>query len=319
MFFFSCATSEEQKSVVIVEEEESPVYMTKDEVMAELANPSIEIKADLNDEAYKQRLLSLAPMEDMFKLKKSFSQKSVRAVDISKLPEDVDMRIKDTPVKSQGSEGTCTAFGLTATQEATHCSLDQQCNLNLSERHRWNMYKKYSADVALGTIASPIAPETICPYTSSSCPATVKQYAKYQIGKMFRLSTKSDVLNALAQGKHVYFWSQTPAQMVNCSKTITSGSMSDGGHAYKISGYFNKADPVLIVKNSWGSNCADNGFQYMKFNVFDKAGYWGAASMDSTSILGNLPDAPKCEKKCGYLRKAKNFWVKKWYCWQECK
>lgn len=301
-------------------EYEVPVYMTKDQVMAEIANPTLEIKSDVNDAAFQDRMLSLVPLTDLFKMGKTFkSVKSIKAVDISKLPVDVDLRNQDSAVKDQGQEGLCTSFGLTGAQEATHCALNKQCNLNLSERHRWLMYKQYSADAAMGTIAKPVAPESICPYSKATCPATVNSYAKYQIGGMTKLTSKNDVLAALAAGKHVYFWSQVPKQMVSCSKTITSNVMADGGHAYKISGYFNKENPILILKNSWGPDCANLGYQYMSFSIFDKAGYWGAASMESTSVLGTVPNAPKCEQVCGYLRLAKNFWVKRYYCWQECK
>lgn len=298
-----------------------PTYMTKDEVLAEIANPSLEIKADFDDAAYKERLLSLVPLTDLIKNEKSFKKSTVqiKAVSINDLPTDVDLRSQDTPARNQGQEGLCTAFGLTATQEATHCAVNKQCNLDLSERHRWSMYKVYNADSALGTIGRPVAPESVCPYSNSNCPANVQSYAKYQIGKMYKLQSKEEVLSALANGKHVYFWGSVPKQMTTCSKTITSPVMEpNAGHAYKISGFFDKTNPILIMKNSWGPTCGDSGFQYMKFNVFDKNGYWGAAMMDSASILDKVPSLPVCKTVCEWVKTGRTFFSYRKQCVKRC-
>lgn len=300
--FYACTHSESNTNE----------FMNKKQVEQEMSAPQeIEIMAD---EAYVERVNSLIPMDELFR----GSEKSImaRPVNLDNAPEDIDLRDMDTPIKSQGSEGTCTAFGLTAAQEYAHCSINQECGLDLSERHRWNLYREYSAWEALGTIEYGISLEKFCPYSNQECYPVAKQEAKYIVDKYTQLPTKSHVIDALAKGKAVYFWSQTPQQMVNCAKTISSPVMADGGHAYKISGYFNKADPILIVKNSWGKGCADKGYQYMKFSVFDRAGYWEAVSIDSVSIEEKV--TPKCRIICGLERKAKHFWEKRQYCKQVC-
>jgi C1A family cysteine protease len=266
------------------------------------------------DRSYMERINSLVPLDDMFPYGQQ--KATTRPIDISDAPEDIDLRDMDTAVRDQGDEGTCTAFGLTAAQEYAHCMINQECGLDLSERYRWNLYKKYSADVALTTIKASIPDERFCPYSNSECYPIAKSEARYLIDSVTPLPTKSHVIDALAKGKAVYFWSQVPKQMADCAKTITTSTMINGGHAYKLSGYFNKADPKLILKNSWSESCGDQGYQYMSFKIFDKAGYWAAASIDSVSIDDRT--SPKCRFQCKMLRKAVHFWEKRQYCQQIC-
>lgn len=302
LFFGACTLSNGQASK----------FLTKSEVEAEMSQPIVE--SVMLDKAYVDRLHSLVPLEDMFPMGE---QKILaRPIDISKAPDDIDLRDMDTSVKDQGDEGTCTAFGLTAAQEFAHCAINNECDIDLSERYRWNLYKRYSADVALSTIGSAIPDDRFCPYQNQECYPIAKSEAIYKIDSVKRLPTKSHVIAALADGKAVYFWSQVPRQMASCSKTISSAQMVDGGHAYKISGYLNKEDPTLILKNSWGPDCGDGGYQYMKFSIFDQAGYWAAASIEGASITDRA--TPKCRTECRLLRKARHFWEKRQYCQQIC-
>lgn len=304
ILFLSCNSTKHDSSV-------SSSLMTKEQVMVEMVIPfQMQIMADAE---YIDRVSSLIPMADLFAEKSDEKSMDIQQISFEDLPEDVDMRHLNTPVKNQGSEGTCTAFGLTAAQEAAHCSAGS-CNLDLSERHRWNMYRQYSAVASLRTIDKPISKEEHCPYSSAGCPSNVNSHARFRITGYTMLRSKMQVLAALSQGKQVYFWSQTPQQMVNCSRTISSPKMASGGHAYLVSGYFDKHDPLLIVKNSWGNRCGDSGYQYMSFKIFDAAGYWEAASIDG--VMEQLP--PNCQTKCYWERRARSLWIKRQYCYEIC-
>jgi C1A family cysteine protease len=259
--------------------EDKSQLMTKQEVIDLVSRGYHEEKSVSK---YEQRIKYLMPLKG---LRKNSTNEIGRRVSIENLPEDVDLRNFASSVKSQGSEGTCTAFGITAAQESSHCALNGSCNLDLSERQRWNMYKQYRVEPAIASIKNPIGLEKDCPYSKKECPVKVPESSIYKITKMVDLTTKEEVLEALARGKHVYFWSQVPQQMADCARTITSSKMVDGGHAYLVAGYFSKDDPVLILKNSWGKDCGDNGWQYLQFSDFDKEGYWGASSVESSKIL----------------------------------
>jgi C1A family cysteine protease len=252
--------------------------MTKEEVIDLISRGYSEEKSVGN---YNQRIKNLIPLQYLVKVPTNSVH---RKVSIENLPEDVDLRKFATPIKNQGAEGTCTAFGLTAAQESSHCALNGACGLDLSERQRWNLYKVYQAGAAIKSIKDPIGLEKDCPYSKKTCPTKVPASSIYKITKMVDLTTKAEVLEALARGKQVYFWSQVPQQMADCARTITNSKMVDGGHAYLVAGYFAKDDPVLIVKNSWGTTCGDKGWQYLQFSVFDKEGYWGASAVESSVI-----------------------------------
>lgn len=261
-----------------VKSDDQGQLMTKEEVIDLVSRGYQEEKSVMH---YNQRIKYLIPLKDLVKKPRN---NIGRKVSIDSLPEDVDLRNFATAIRDQGPEGTCTAFGLTAAQESSHCALNGNCGLDLSERQRWNLYKKYNASAAITSIKSPIGTEKDCPYSKKECPVKVPKSSIYKITKMVDLTTKAEVLEALARGKQVYFWSQVPQQMADCARTITNSKMVDGGHAYLVAGYFSKDDPVLIVKNSWGTDCGDQGWQYLQFSVFDKEGYWGANSIESSKI-----------------------------------
>jgi C1A family cysteine protease len=258
-------------------EQQNNQLMTKEEVIDLISRGYHETR---NDKGYSARIKNLMPLQKQIKI--DYPKKKIN---FEALPEDVDMRKYATDVRSQGNEGTCTAFGEVAAQESSHCALNGACGLDLSERQRWNMYKQPYIDQALANIKKPIALEADCPYKKKTCPSTVVKKSIYKVEKTNPLTTKEEVLEALARGKQVYFWSQVPSQMANCARTISSSEMVNGGHAYLVTGYFSKDDPVLILKNSWGTECGDAGWQYMQFSIFDKEGYWGAHSIESTKIL----------------------------------
>lgn len=181
-----------------------------------------------------------------------------------------DLRYRDTYVVSQWN-GTCTAHGLVATIE--NLSNDK---VKLSERHTWNKYQEYSCEAAIkawegdGCITTNEywPHENTRPYKGYNDQANCK-------AKLLKTTYIEDdlqkMINALDNKKPVYVGMSVTRGMLNCNKVISPTSkLTDGGHALSIIGYTLtdkvKGGGYFIVKNSWGSDCGDKGYQYVPFN-----------------------------------------------------
>lgn len=320
---------------------QAPELLPREKVLAmiELSDNGYEftgpqrIKKEVTDEKFRERLINLVPLEDMFdgleqRKKELLANKKEMAINVAQLPLDVDMRDYAGSIKEQWN-GTCSAFGLIATEEVAQCKMRGDCGLDLSERHFWSFYKKYSAPTALKMSTNFVADEKHWPQDQTSKPSDVEKYADYRVSEYEYLGgdsqeAKNKVLSALANGRPVYMWSQTPSCLLSCKATCnaTSNAFESGGHAYSIVGYFNRDNPVLIVKNSWGTDCGDGGYQYMSFKIWDNSTYWEAASLinvESKNIPTDptIPDSPKYVTKCEYRWSWTHFWTRKKYCWEE--
>jgi C1A family cysteine protease len=327
-FVGACTTSSFIKKELNLRE--IPELMQKEEVISELQKPEQREEKQIEDEAYLKRKANLSPLDELFedlpsrRLQLKRQERSEKStIDIATLPEDVDLRPYTTDVKEQWN-GTCSAFGLIATEEVAHCKFRGECGLDLSERHFWSYYKQYSAPTALKMSIKPVAPEKVWPQDEYDRPANVTAYAKYKVTDYEYLGgdtqkAKMKVLKALADGYPIYFWSQTPSCMLSCKKTCkaSSNGFEDGGHAYAVVGYFNKADPVLIVKNSWGTDCGDSGFQYLNFKIFDNSPYWEASAIKAVGVVEGAKEPQKTVQKCELRWSYKHFWEKREYCWNE--
>ena len=266
-------------------------YETVEEIEKSFNNKIIEKPV----EGVKERMLTLMPMNLMLisNLTTKEIAKDVK-IDTSKAPYSIDLRPRDSKVKSQWN-GTCTAFGMTAYRENLACVYLGECGLDMSERHFWSFYSQYSAEVAIDNSSKFVAMEKDWAQTQEVKPSKIDTKGIYSIKNM-RIGKydKSLLIDTLGKGLPVYFWSQVPQDMLDCKKNISSSKMVDGGHAYLVSGYINKADPILIVKNSWGEVCGDKGYQYMKLSIFDKAGYWNFAISDGVE----KKTTAKCQTVC---------------------
>jgi hypothetical protein len=189
----------------------------------------------------------------------------------------VDLRFRDTPVKKQFG-GTCTAFGLMAAEENL---LGGQ--IDLSERHFWSEYHKYSCEAAVkaasalwGVVTSDYWPDgNRHPYYG------YMDQSWYKLSKFEHLD--GDIAKAvlsLDQGNPVYIAISTPTDMMNKPVHVdpNSGHYKNSGHALAVVGYELDASVPgggsFILKNSWGPACGDHGYQWYPFSLCTKEGMY---------------------------------------------
>lgn len=182
------------------------------------------------------------------------------------LPVDVDFRFRDNPIRNQFN-GTCTAFGLVGAMENL---LAKKSPVKLSERHLWSFYEQYSAYAALAAASrNRITEEKNWPIHSHfPLTAKYKQLAKAQLVEFSELNDDiAGAVKALASGNPVYFAFSVPVDLQRCHPVVRNTRMSRGGHAVAIVGYHKDPDieggGYFIIRNSWGENCGDHGYQYL--------------------------------------------------------
>jgi hypothetical protein len=190
------------------------------------------------------------------------------------LPQMVDMRKWDTYIRNQW-DGTCTAHGLIAGMENLY---NRNNPAILSTRYFWSKYRQYSVEVAMDTAAKYQQVDEVYWPQNQSRPVTrdLASKGKYLLTQQEYLGDDVNlVVKSLAQGYPVYVGMSVPQDMAACRSTIryTTG-VTDGGHALAVVGYrldsSVRGGGYLILKNSWGSDCGDNGYQYFPFALCGK-------------------------------------------------
>jgi hypothetical protein len=209
----------------------------------------------------------------------------------------------DTPVKSQGNRGWCTAFATVAAIENL-ASRTLSRRLDLSEIHHWSSYKDPS-DIAGGATlfqsanaaeSQAIALESVWPYRGQPTVSDVDAEGIAKITTSRSLSTRAAVLEALDRRHPVVIGTRvTPSWQAQERVQITNdgvtsyrwqpkrGTPADdgivrfldgddftGGHAIAVVGYGLKEDVpgggYFILKNSWAEGLGDGGYYYLPFS-----------------------------------------------------
>jgi hypothetical protein len=176
--------------------------------------------------------------------------------------DSIDLRFRDTSVKSQyGSY--CTAYSGLAIIENMINKKGIQKNLDLSEHHAFSYYGVYQMD----KFVSAISKNKVCDDKYYSKPGSVPSACtanKHAMITSAREINQDEVTQVLSNGNPVYFGTAIPRGFANCQKVVTDLSVTNGGHAIEISGYYKSGNDLLyIIKNSWGSDCGDKGYIYM--------------------------------------------------------
>lgn len=179
---------------------------------------------------------------------------------------DVDLRNRDTPIKTQDN-GKCTAYGGVAALENALQSNGIIEHLDLSEWHAWSFYQEYSAQAFIKALLSnKIGYEKDYPQYGRPGPY-LKGLFKLKEAKYIG-SNVNAMVEALKNGHPVYLAIQTPEDLLRCNTIISPyTNPENGGHAVLVSGFYYDEKVlgkiIAIIKNSWGSHCGDHGYQYV--------------------------------------------------------
>jgi hypothetical protein len=215
----------------------------------------------------------------------------------SDAPKEVDLRSRDTAIKHQ-DDGKCTAYSLTAALENTLQAKGNIPGLDMSEWHLWSFYRQYSAPAAIDAISRPanrVGDEK--DYPQFGVPRAGMKGHTYIKASSFLGDDEGAMVRSLMAGHVVYLAMKTPREMLKCVKVISpdTGSAS-GGHALLIVGYYLDAGgkPLGIIRNSWGAECGDHGYQIMPMSVCHKGSFycsmWSIDQVDTTLGVNPVPN-----------------------------
>lgn len=196
----------------------------------------------------------------------------------------IDLREFDNGIRKQWN-GTCTAFGLAATMEnllnRKEAEKFSKLKYDLSERDMWSKYRTYSAFSAVAAMEN----NNICEEKYWNQDSVGPNGLSCLINRNFKLKGKTEALgddvekaiSALLSKYPVYIAMSTPAQMYQCKKVISKKSgRTRYGHALAVVGfkfdYRIESGGYFILKNSWGSDCGDGGYQYLDYDYCNMKG-----------------------------------------------
>jgi hypothetical protein len=199
-------------------------------------------------------------------------------------PGSIDLRSCDTPIKTQFTS-RCTAFSTTAAMENMACNL-----VSLSPDHLWSFYAVYSIDSAVPASLNPITTAAEWPVNGDPL-VGFQAFAKTHTVSYTDLDDSyTDAILALQRGSRVVWAGTVPQDMAAGRATIRSTSgATTGGHAIEVAGYqdepFVAGGGYLILKNSWGTENGDLGYQYYPVGLCDHPGFYCVFySIDSITI-----------------------------------
>jgi hypothetical protein len=197
-----------------------------------------------------------------------YSDKS--PLDFSDVQSNVDLRHRDSAVVKQIGP-RCSAYGLVAAMENL---IGNPEVAKLSQSHLFSGYRKYSSERAVkAALKMNITEYKYWPHERKWIPK--KGYKKNSHTRLTGIEyIKNDVKKAVAAldaGRPVYIGMSVTSSMGRCDAVLDpNSSLTGGGHAVSVSGYgLDESIPgggYFILKNSWGKNCGDSGYQYMPFN-----------------------------------------------------
>jgi C1A family cysteine protease len=201
------------------------------------------------------------------------------------LADDIDLREYDNGIILDQFGGTCTAHGIISLLEILNCKLEGNCGSKwkLSERHSWEMDQNYQCKTKVRShLDNYVALNSDWPHSFTK--PTVSNIDKRGVVKLengwYFGNNHTNLLKALNKGLPLYFGGSTPSSMLSCRPNVSMSAPYQGaGHAFSILGYYHYPEEtdleyILILKQSWGEDCGDHGFQYMPLALCSRDDYY---------------------------------------------
>mgnify|MGYP001766057821 CR=1 FL=1 len=310
IIFISSCQSEKAKIVI----KPTVSFMSQAEVKESFANAYGQRAApEILNEHAQNRIGNIIPHGTFF-TPKQMSKRRVKKTQYA-AKGYADLRQFDSPVENQWN-GTCTAHGLRNV-------IDNKGRTTVSTRHIWSGYKVYSCEAAINAwlnkgcithnmywphgFANPLA--AYLDNDNCTIHLTDVTYIEDDLDKM---------RESLDKGNPVYIGMTVTNSMLNCDKVLAPTSRAQsGGHALAIVGYKDdnniKGGGYFIVKNSWGADCGDHGYQYIPYyHCKRKDMYcimWSINSIGKATPLILPPNPEEPEQEC---IRWKRVWFKPW-------
>lgn len=209
--------------------------------------------------------LNIAMKREQFRLKSLLAEPEDSPVSL--LPDHVDLRSRDMPIQRQ-TGGTCTSFGLSASME--NLLHDQT---KLSEDHLWSLYRRPAMPPAI-LAASEHAITPLADWPRDGVPSAnyLKDAHVYLKKSQYFEDDINQALISLSHNIPVYLGFVVTQSVMNCEIHNDPNSPSiSAGHAVEVVGY-NKSTKEFIIRNSWGVDCGEAGYQYIPFEYCSRTG-----------------------------------------------
>lgn len=206
----------------------------------------------------------------------------------------VTLSNRDTTVKEQWN-GTCTSF-------ATIAAIENQLGgtFQLSERSLWDFYGLYSTKEAIDAAKIHyILEEKYWPQSEPRFDTRYKNKGRFKLRNVAYLASNYlNVLKAIDNGNACVVALTTPADLFSGMAQVeaTSKLYNNSGHAICVSGYkVENGKGYFLVKNSWGTDNGDNGYQYIAFELYNNQGYVLFWEIITIEDRGEQPDLQTAE------------------------
>ncbi len=191
--------------------------------------------------------------------------------EVIKLPSKVDLSEEMTPVRDQGTEGSCVSFATTAAKEYDEGMTEEYLSPRfLTDRIQLNYDSgAFPRDAMETLLKEGVCTELCQPYIARvktpPCLRSVKSAAPNKIRAYARLNTVQEMKQYLFERGAFLASFQVTQNWFDAYKgqVLPQGSIV-GGHAVCIVGYDDETNCIKF-KNSWGTGWGDNGYGYLPY------------------------------------------------------
>ncbi|XP_061364483.1 zingipain-2-like [Gastrolobium bilobum] len=259
-------------------------------------NLSINQFADITNEEFKA---SLNGQKKAHVLGTATKTTSFKYANVTSIPTTVDWRERGavTPIKDQGSCGSCWAFSTVASTEGIHQITTGEL-VSLSEQELVDCVKGNSDGCNGGYVEDAfefivkkggIASEAYYPYKGVDRTCKVKKETtnhgvRIKGYETVPANSEEALLKAVAnQPVSVYIAAGGSAFQFYSSGVFTGKCRTDVDHVVTVVGYGESHDGTKywLVKNSWGTKWGEEGYIRMKRDIHAKEGLCGIATNPS--------------------------------------